>query len=446
MLLHTTKPIPLKILSLAVLSVLFISGISMVPKVHALTHSSSVAYVFDFGTGVCDTSGPGSGSSVFVNAVMGTAPTGCPGAGPYTYVTGSNGFGTSASGTTVTFTNVPVSSITGVSSLSGFDTVLLYMVCDIGTQTTLMAALNAYLTAGDGKVIILDGDRCTTAFGGPGNADYSTFLFPFTSSNPGPSGFSGSVTSIETESPPAVLTRAITVGFIGSTDAIGDSNTFLTFNPAWCIAQAGTNGLGVTGGQLAYVPGSTTFRTSPLPAGSLVIWNGWDQWFTFGANAVDAQVFDNMLDQPFNPDSLPCNVVATGITLSPSSATNPVGTSHTVTATVLSVAGAPIVGVTVTFTVLTGPNAGKTGTGVTNAAGQATFTYSDTGGAGVDTIQASFTDANGLVHNSNIVDKTWGSTTGVPEFPFGSLAMIALLAPLLLLLRRRITPQTLQNR
>jgi hypothetical protein len=88
--------------------------------------------------------------------------------------------------------------------------------------------------------------------------------------------------------------------------------------------------------------------------------------------------------------------------LSPASATNPVNTNHTVTATALSASKAPIPGATVDFDVLTGPNAGKSGQAVTNAAGQATFTYNGNMGVGTDTIQA-FIGTLG----SNVVSKTW---------------------------------------
>jgi hypothetical protein len=96
--------------------------------------------------------------------------------------------------------------------------------------------------------------------------------------------------------------------------------------------------------------------------------------------------------------------------LSPQSDSNPPGTDHTVTATAQSSGGAPVPGVLIDFKVLTGPNSGKGATGVvTNAAGQATFTYNDDSVAPwpqTDTIQASIgSGANTLF--SNIVSKTW---------------------------------------
>jgi hypothetical protein len=93
--------------------------------------------------------------------------------------------------------------------------------------------------------------------------------------------------------------------------------------------------------------------------------------------------------------------------LSPATDTNPVGTDHTVTAFVQSANNQPVPGATIGFTVLTGPNAGASGTCVpagcvSPADGKVTFTYHDTNGAGHDTIQANI---GALL--SNIVDKFW---------------------------------------
>jgi hypothetical protein len=94
--------------------------------------------------------------------------------------------------------------------------------------------------------------------------------------------------------------------------------------------------------------------------------------------------------------------------LSPATATNPVGTDHTVTAFAQSTNGAPVPGVTIVFRVLGGSqNAGKTGTGTTGADGKTTFTYHDDNGAGVDTIQAFI----GATLSSNVVTKTWVNPT-----------------------------------
>ena len=78
------------------------------------------------------------------------------------------------------------------------------------------------------------------------------------------------------------------------------------------------------------------------------------------------------------------------LTLTPDDADNPIGTSHTVTATVLT-GPFPVDGESVVFTV-TGANP-TSGSAVTNAAGEATFTYTGTV-PGLDTITA-FLDEDG---------------------------------------------------
>jgi len=97
--------------------------------------------------------------------------------------------------------------------------------------------------------------------------------------------------------------------------------------------------------------------------------------------------------------------VISDINLDPDNATNPVGSSHTLTATVKEDA-TPVVGTTVTFTVIAGPNFGATGTGVTDASGEATWSYSSTV-AGTDTIEATFVDRLGRTQRSDRVTKEW---------------------------------------
>jgi hypothetical protein len=115
-------------------------------------------------------------------------------------------------------------------------------------------------------------------------------------------------------------------------------------------------------------------------------------------------------------------IVARGVTvisdidLSPDGVTNNVGETHTVTAVVTddsSGAPAPVVGTTVTFTVIAGPHTGTTGTDVTDGTGTASFSYVGTA-VGTDTIEATFVDSAGRTQRSNRVTKTW-EVAPVPE-------------------------------
>lgn len=80
---------------------------------------------------------------------------------------------------------------------------------------------------------------------------------------------------------------------------------------------------------------------------------------------------------------------ATTLTLEPATATRTVGQTHTVTATLKDDEGQPMQGETVDFDVSSGPNAGDSGTGTTDADGRAQFAYAGDGGEGTDTIEAS---------------------------------------------------------
>ena len=341
----------------------------------AASTSSHVAYVFDFGTGSNDTAGPGFGSSIFVDAL-----TGAPAGGSYTTADASK---------TVTVTDLPVAAVDvgGVGALTAFDTVILYEICDIASHPNTMNAVNQYLLNG-GKVMIFDADRCSGEFGEPPPADYSTFLFPFTASTPGPAGKSGPYTHIEA----STLTTGLVLGPQPG-DAVGDANTFVTFDNKWCGSITAQNSLGNDGFVESYA------RT---PAGGLAIYEGEDFWFTFGPTAHLREVFDLMLKQDYNPDGLPCALPASGIKLAPPTQSHNVGETATVTATVVDADNNGQPGITVTFSVLSGPDAGQTGSATTDSSGNASFSYV-CGAVGTDTVEASFTDSFGGVHHSNDV-------------------------------------------
>ncbi len=96
---------------------------------------------------------------------------------------------------------------------------------------------------------------------------------------------------------------------------------------------------------------------------------------------------------------------AARLTLTPKTATNPVGTEHCVTATVTDAFGNPIAGVTVSFTV-SGANS-ATGTAPTDASGVATFCYTGVF-PGTDTIVA---EALAGLHPRDSASKRWETGT-----------------------------------
>ncbi len=114
-------------------------------------------------------------------------------------------------------------------------------------------------------------------------------------------------------------------------------------------------------------------------------------------------------------------VVGEGILLSPLNATNPVGTAHTLTAKVQNDNGDPVVGRTVNFEVLNGPHAGTNGSDVTDANGEATFTYNGIN-SGIDEIRASMINSQQQTVYSNTVIKKW---TTVIQYPYMTIFAVS---------------------
>jgi uncharacterized repeat protein (TIGR03803 family) len=108
------------------------------------------------------------------------------------------------------------------------------------------------------------------------------------------------------------------------------------------------------------------------------------------------------------------NASTVSCVLSPASATNIVGTAHTVTATVTS-NGVARSGALVNFSVTAGPNTGQTGTATTSASGQASFTYTNmTFIPGTDTIRATSLGATGTATKVWIAPDSVGD--GIPDW------------------------------
>jgi hypothetical protein len=99
------------------------------------------------------------------------------------------------------------------------------------------------------------------------------------------------------------------------------------------------------------------------------------------------------------------HVVST-IELGPPVATNNVGTTHTVCATLATNVN-PKLNVAVTFTITSGPNAVTNYTTLTDVNGVACFTYTGMGGPGTDYITASYLAAGDKTNFSDTVSKIW---------------------------------------
>lgn len=309
----------------------------------------------------------------------------------------------------------------GACGAAACDTLLLNVAS--GGATGLACNVNGNLTAqqkadivtfvsNGGKLIIYDSE-CS-----PQN--YSWLPFPFTTSNPGAQGATGTVNIVEdnalSSTVPADPTYINAVVLATGTDAIGDMNVMTTFDANWCLDMSGTNVQRVTG----------PVHTYARHGAGLIIYNGMDVDYlaastlpgtTFGRDNL-SKIWLQELQVPFNPTplaALPCGVAVIGISITPLSATNDLSlgqNTHTVTGTLKDLTGTPEPGHLLTFTVLSGPNAGATGVCapincITPASGQVTFTYSSNSVPGTDAIKVCTLDNLGAPICSQSAQKEW---------------------------------------
>jgi hypothetical protein len=100
-------------------------------------------------------------------------------------------------------------------------------------------------------------------------------------------------------------------------------------------------------------------------------------------------------------------IIGEGILLSQIETFGIVGTDHTVKAAVFNDLGQPVSNRLVTFNILSGPNMGATYSENTDANGEAFYTYTGTGGIGIDQIQACFLNNQNQTLCSNILSFEW---------------------------------------
>ncbi len=105
-------------------------------------------------------------------------------------------------------------------------------------------------------------------------------------------------------------------------------------------------------------------------------------------------------------------VVGEGAVLTPSTSAGCVGDPHSVTLTLQDAQGNPLANYSASIEVLSGPNAGTTASGLSNALGQFSTSWTSLT-AGSDVIRGSFLNTSGTLDYSNTAVNTWqGCNTG----------------------------------
>jgi hypothetical protein len=335
-------------------------------------------------------------------------------------------------GGTFSFTNVDPDDIADDSiadPLTAYDTVMLmstnFDFASYWADTDFSTRLTNFVSGG-GKLIIYVSE---TYYYPDAFAD---FIVPFTMENPGQTGSSGgtlinladdtlSSSDAAADTYPNGLQSYIDLpAIVSQTDAVGDLTVMTNpVDPAWYIDMTGINVYQQGGPAHAYA----------FYGDGLIIYNGLDidDADTYeepsnlnGDHAIQMVWWRELCGQDLGPGQS-----VSGLTLTPADATNPVGTTHTVTATVKDSINNPVPDVLVTFEIISGPSASMTGTATTDANGEATFSWSSSSD-GVDTIQASIpTDTGAPI--TTTATKTWyiRPDNVIPEVPLGTVAITA---------------------
>ncbi|MBN1244336.1 Ig-like domain-containing protein [Candidatus Bathyarchaeota archaeon] len=336
-------------------------------------------------------------------------------------------------GVAFSFTNVAPATIADGSAgnpLTAYDTVMLMSTnFDFDdywsdSDTTFKSRITNFV-AGGGKLIIYVSETYYYPDA------FANFIVPFTMVNPGQTGSSGgtliniaddTLSSSDTADiyPNGLQSYIDLPAIVSQTDAVGDLTVMTNpVDPSWYIDMTGINVYGDGGPAHAYA----------FYGDGLIIYNGLDIDDAGSSEAPNNSNGDHAIQMVWWRElcgqTLEAGQSVSGLTLSPATATNPVDTTHTVTASVKDIINDPVPGVLVTFNILTGPNAGATGTATTDANGEATFSWSSSTD-GIDTVQASITDDAGALITTTAT-KTWyvAPTNVIPEVPLGTAAITA---------------------
>ncbi len=257
----------------------------------------------------------------------------------------------------------------------------------------------------------IDGVTLVVIFDDPNQTNVGTAVLAF-----GGQATSGDTFNIGLAQPFDALTQHIELSLaIGFSNQAGNQYSLIDVNGTRMTSSAGNyddgaaaNGALYTVGGLGDDPANPTDPTSTSFDD--------DELYTLDpfipTGATNVTVFSQ---NPSNDDIIhlatfliqgTAAIVGEGILLTPLTATNPVNTNHTVTALVQDDNGAPISGRTVDFEIISGPNAGLTGSDVSDGDGEATFTWSSST-AGTDVVVARFVSSRQQTITSNSASKTW---------------------------------------
>ncbi len=318
----------------------------------------------------------------------------------------------------VTINGSPVSfSIETPSNINSFN-YLADVTSLIKPTLDAAAAGTNLLTITEGNSGSIDGEVLAVIFDDPNQISSSTVVLLFGAQKVAGDTFNVTLSDpIDLAKADLILNMSLGISYSYQTTSTTSQFSFVTVNGNQLTQSAGGQDDGqAANGALITVGGIGDSIANPLPFQTVANFNTDDELYslipfvTNGATSITVFTRNPSVDDNIFFSALVVSggaVVNEGILLSPINATNEVGTSHTVTATVQDSSGHAVANRQVTFTILGGPNAGVTSTSNTDGSGHASFTYFGTGGVGVDTINARMIGSTGKTITSGEVIKKW---------------------------------------
>jgi hypothetical protein len=183
------------------------------------------------------------------------------------------------------FIDVDPSTVTSVSDLTPYDTLIFWQFDPGAAPAAFQSAVLDWLVSTAGKILIWDSNTYGTLGLGPANYTFlSSVGANFTTAGPGSTGYTGGTLVVveETNFTSGIATSPFYIdnaSLASSTDALGDENVMVTQSPSWCALQNGTNAIGFSGFVTAY-----TSLGSINGSGALIVYSGLDtNYVDFGA-------------------------------------------------------------------------------------------------------------------------------------------------------------------
>lgn len=264
----------------------------------------------------------------------------------------------------------------------------------------------------------IEGEVLLVVFNDP-TATEKTVIIMFGAQNPAGDNFSVTLAQpIDPNESGALLDMGLGIGFGYQATFGGGQTSHVSVNNQRITSSAGGEDDGASAnGALITVGGIGDVNTNPSnPLAGPTNFRSDDELYnilpfitntttSLNINTVNPSGDDNIFLAYFALSG--AAIIGEGVLLSQTTTSGDVGTDHTVKAAVLNSIGQPVANRLVTFTITSGPNAGGTFSTTTDADGNAFYTYTGSGGSGIDNIQACFTNSQNQNSCSNTVSFEW---------------------------------------